>query len=535
MSLPATNPADAEAGPQRKGNRMRFPFFGGGRGSAPATVAARAESGAVEAKASRTAALIAFKTHGRAAWTPRDYAALAREGFAKNAVVYRSVRMIAEAVSAVPWLLYDGEAEVGRHPLLALLARPNRMQSGAAFREALVGHLLVSGNAYVEAVEVDGRVRELHALRPDRMKVVPGSDGWPAAYEYSVGGRTVRFPDPGEGGISPILHLSFFHPLNDHYGFAPIEAAATALDIHNAAGAWNKALLDNSARPSGALVYQAKEGGNLSAEQFERLKQELETSFIGAAHAGRPLLLEGGLDWKALSLSPKDMDFMAAKDGAAREIALAFGVPPMLLGIPGDNTYSNYQEANRAFWRQTVLPLCGRLAEAIGGWLAPAFAETGVGMRLWYDADQVEALSSEREALWARVGAAAFLSVNEKRAAVGYGPVKGGEGVGPDGVKYNFDPNQPRVPRGNPDGGQWTRVAAVATKDECIELCYRLLERRQPSGTSLINYWDFQKCLNECLGKKAYRKERTWISQSHETFSERSSAAPTNCSECCPC
>jgi HK97 family phage portal protein len=439
---------------------MRIPFFGRERGAVPASAPA------VEAKASRTAALIAFETHGRAAWTPRDYAALAREGFARNAVVYRSVRMIAEASASVPWLLYDGEAEVDRHPLLALLAQPNRRQSGVAFREALVGHLMVSGNAYVEAVEIDGAVRELHALRPDRMKVVPGSDGWPSAYEYTVGGRTVRFADPGEGGPAPILHLSFFHPLNDHYGFAPIEAAATALDIHNAAGAWNKALLDNSARPSGALVYQAKEGGNLSQDQFERLKAELETSFIGAAHAGRPLLLEGGLDWKALSLSPKDMDFMAAKDGAAREIALAFGVPPMLLGIPGDNTYSNYQEANRAFWRQTVLPLCGRLAEAIGGWLAPAFGEgDGRGLRLWYDADQVEALSSEREALWARVGAAAFLSVNEKRAAVGYGPVEGGEGVGPDGVKYNFDPGQLRMPRGDPYGGRWTRVGGGAEDD----------------------------------------------------------------------
>jgi hypothetical protein len=177
-----------------------------------------------------------------------------------------------------------------------------------------------------------------------------------------------------------------------------------------------------------------------------------ETGFIGAAHAGGRLFLEGGLDWKALSLSPRDMDFMAAKDGAAREIALAFGVPPMLLGIPGDNTCSNYKEANRAFWRQTVLPLCGRPVEAIGGWLVPAFGEEagsggGQGLRLWYDADQVEALASEREALWARVGAAAFLSLNEKRAAVGYGPAEGGEGIGADGVKYNFDPDQPRVPR----------------------------------------------------------------------------------------
>jgi len=383
----------------------------------------------VEAKASATGPLIAFQSHGRPAWTPRDYAALAREGFAKNAIVYRCVRLIAEASASVPWLLYDGDRELDAHPLLSLLARPNRGQAGADFREAVAGHLMTAGNAYVEAVAVDGVVRELHALRPDRMKVVPGSDGWPEAYEYSVGGRTLRFPVPPDGP-SPILHLTLFHPLDDHYGFAPVEAAATALDLHNAAGAWNKALLDNSARPSGALVYQAKDGGNLTAEQYERLKAELEEGFTGARRAGRPLLLEGGLDWKAMSLSPKDMDFLEAKNGAAREIALAFGVPPMLLGIPGDNTYSNFKEANAAFWRSTVLPLTGRIAGALGNWLAPTFGggaadhlggPTGAGgLRLWFDADQVEALSADRAALWERVAKADFLTVNEKRAAVGY-------------------------------------------------------------------------------------------------------------------
>ena len=68
-------------------------------------------------------------------------------------------------------------------------------------------------------------------------------------------------------------------------------------------------------------------------EQFDRLKRELEREYQGAANAGRPLVLEGGLDWKAMSLTPKDMDFMEAKHAAAREIALAFGVPPMLLAM----------------------------------------------------------------------------------------------------------------------------------------------------------------------------------------------------------
>ena len=374
-----------------------------------------------ETKASRVGRLMSVEALGRPVWTPRDYASLAQEGFAKNPIVFRSVRMIAEAAASAPWLLYEGEREVEAHPLLDLLRRPNPAHSGVSLMETVYGHLMVAGNAYLEVVALDGVPRELFALRPDRMKVVAGADGWPQGFEYTVGGRTVRFAQ--DGALPPILHLSLFHPLNDHYGFAPIEAAQTSLDIHNASGAWSKALLDNAARPSGALVYTGE--GHLNDEQFERLKSELEDGYTGARNAGRPLLLEGGLDWKTMAMSPRDMDFIEAKNQAAREIALAFGVPPMLLGIPGDNTYANYREANRAFWRQTVLPLVNRTVQAMGNWLGASF---GAELRLAFDPDGVEALSVERDALWDRVAAADFLTRDEKRAAVGYGV----EAPGPD-------------------------------------------------------------------------------------------------------
>jgi HK97 family phage portal protein len=386
---------------------------------------------APEAKVSRTAQLIALQSGGRARWTPRDYAALAREGYMANAIVHRAVKLVAENAASVSFLLYEGAAERDRHPLLDLLARPNPRQEQAAFLEAVCTHLMLAGNAYVEAVALDGQsgrqngyqVRELYALRPDRMRVVPGADGWAEAYEYTAAGRTVRF-DQVSPPLPPILHLTAFHPLDDHYGLSPLEAAAIAVDTHNAAARWNKALLDNAARPSGALVYAGPDNALLSDAQFERLKRELEGTYQGALNAGRPLLLEGGLDWKAMSLTPKDMDFMEAKHSAGREIALAFGVPPMLLGIPGDNTYSNYQEANRVFWRGTVLPLANRIAGALAQWLAPAFGEQ---LRLAIDNDRIEALSADRAALWERVTNAPFLMLNEKRAATGYGAVEGGD------------------------------------------------------------------------------------------------------------
>ena len=258
----------------------------------------------------------------------------------QNAIVYRCVRMIAEAAGSVLLLLYEGDEEIAEHALLDLIAQPSPDHTSADFLESWYGFLLVAGNAYVEAVGLSGTLRELHVLRPDRMKVIPGPDGWPEAYEYTAGGSTVRFDGGPVAGVRPILHVRLFHPVNDHYGMSPIEAAASAIDLHNAASGWNKALLDNAARPSGALVYAAQ-NGVMTGEQFARLKAELELSFQGAKNAGRPLLLEGGLDWKPLALSPKDMDFVEAKHAAAREIALALGVPPMLLGIPGDNTFSD--------------------------------------------------------------------------------------------------------------------------------------------------------------------------------------------------
>jgi hypothetical protein len=227
-----------------------------------------------------------------------------------------------------------------------------------------------------------------------------------------------------------------------------------ALDTHNAASFWNKALLDNSARPSGALVYAGPEGAHLTDEQFSRLKEELEENFSGATNAGRPLLLEGGLDWKALSLSPKDMDFTESKAGAAREIALAFGVPPLLRGLPGDNTFSNYAEANRAFWRQTVLPLVERVQKSFQAWLQPGFEP----FRLDYNADRLEAFASERASEWERVGKAAFLTLDEQREALGYGPAPKEALVAKRNfaLERRYSPDQPRVPAGNSGAGQWT-------------------------------------------------------------------------------
>ncbi|MFM7443569.1 MAG: phage portal protein, partial [Tabrizicola sp.] len=285
----------------------------------------------------------------------------------------------------------------------------------AELMEAIYGFLLLSGKAYVEAVMGEKGPAELHVLRSDRMSLVPGADGWPVAYDYSVGGRTHRFPVAE--GQSPICHIKSFHPMDDHYGLSPLQAAAVAIDVHNSASSWSKALLDNAARPSGAIVYKGPDGqSNLSSDQYDRLISEIENHHRCARNAGLPMLLEGGLDWKPMGFSPSDMEFHETKLSAGREIAIAFGVPPMLIGIPGDATYANYQEANRAFYRLTVLTLATRVLASLSHWLMQF---TGEAVELKPDLDQIPALAVERDQQWARVGAADFLTQAEKRVLLG--------------------------------------------------------------------------------------------------------------------
>ena len=333
---------------------------------------------------------------------------LAREGFERNVVAYRCVRLIAEAAGSVPFVSVDDEDGIAR-----LIARPSLEEHGADLMEAFYAHLAVSGDAFLEAASIDGEVRELFVLRPDRMKALKGPRGWPAAWEHRIGSDVRRISREADGFL-PVMHLRLFHPANDYEGHSPLEAAARAVDMHNGSAAWAKALLDNAARPSGALVYAGAD--DLTSEQREELREELLRTYQGAGNAGRPMLLSGGLDWKPMSLSPADMDFTELRNVAAREIALAFGVPPMLLGIPGDATYANYREANAAFWRLTVLPLVSKAARAISCWLGPR-----MGGGVVADLNGVPAFQEDKANQWARIDAATFLTVEEKRRMAGVG------------------------------------------------------------------------------------------------------------------
>lgn len=364
---------------------------------------------------------------GQPVWMDRNYPQFAIEAYIRNVIAHRAMAMVSGAASSVKFKLYDvmpkgTRRELKTHPVMDLLSRPNPTQALSEFFQALYQYRLIGGNAFVQAVgPKDAAPLELHLLRPDRMAVIAGKGTMPAGYRYSVGNVNTDFPVDRITGRSRILHVKTFHPLNDWYGLSPVEAAAYSIDQHNQSGAWNQALLQNGARPSGALVVRSESnGGVLSEGQYNRVKQQIDEQFSGAANAGRPILLEGGLDWKEMSMTPKDMDFIEAKNSSARDIALAFGVPPQLLGIPGDNTYANLQEARLSLWEQTVVPLVKLTTDALNNWLVPMF---GGGMELCPDVENISALALRNQIIWERVQSASFLTEDEKRAAVGYGPL----------------------------------------------------------------------------------------------------------------
>jgi HK97 family phage portal protein len=372
-------------------------------------------------KESQAAALMVMNP-GQAAWRPRSYENFAKEAYEKNVIAYQAINRIAEAVASVRLMVFRGEQELAQHPLLDLIARPNPLQSGPDYIRSKVGYLMISGNGYEERFMVGTEVRELYQLRPDRMKVIPSQAGTPAAYEYQVGQNKTRWEVDPNTLDCDVRHLKMFHPTNDWYGLSPIEAGAYSIDQHNEAMNWMQALLQNSARPSGALT--VKDGSTLSDDNFNRLKAQIEEQYSGSSNAGRPMLLEGGLDWTAMGLSPSDMGIIEAKSSSARDVALALGVPPQLLGIPGDNTYSNYAEARLAFWEDTVLPLMNLIIEDWNAWLAEPY-----NVEIRADLDEIPAIAEKRNAMWEMADRSTDLTINERRALKGYEPIEGGDVV----------------------------------------------------------------------------------------------------------
>ncbi len=362
------------------------------------------------------------------------YEDYAKEGYSENAIVYRCVNEIANGASAIPFCVYDGDVKLDNHPLIDLLARPNPLMAGVEYFQALYSHLLLSGNAYAVKVDINNQPSELHILRPDRIRIVASKTTIPTAYQYVLGGKVIEtYEIEPETGKSEVKHLKMWAPMDDYYGLSPMSSAGIGIDQHNASARHNFNLLNNGARPSGAIVFKPKDESGmtiqLSESQRQQLMSDLDLRFTGSNNAGRAMLLEGDFDWKEMGLAPKDMDFIELKNMASREIALCFGVPSQLVGVPDNQTYNNVAEARLALYEETIIPLAKRIESDFNEWLAPSFNEN---LTIKYDLDSIPAMAERRKRIYDNVVNAVregIISRNEARERLDLEPIEGGDDV----------------------------------------------------------------------------------------------------------
>lgn len=354
-----------------------------------------------------------------------DYRAFSVDGYERNVYVNKSINEVAKTVAGFQWILTDLDGkEILKHPILDLLARPNPNMSRSEFFIWLVSYFLIDGNGFIFAVTPDqaGRMppQELWPLQPNwiEIKITKDDRGLPIKQFFWKRRDGTRAPiDP-----SLLSHIMTFNPLNANVGLSPIKAARLSITQGNESKRWNISLLQNHARPPGAFIAE----GNLQESARNRLKEEIMEKWSGTANAGKPLFLEGGMKWEQFGLNAADMDWLEGQKISSREIALIFGVPPELIGDSSNKTYSNYKEARRAFYEETILPFMLFLKEEFNTWLVPKFPD-GDRLILDFDTDQVAALQEDRDKLFTRLQGATFLTINEKRDIAGFEDVRGGD------------------------------------------------------------------------------------------------------------
>ncbi|USO02679.1 MAG: phage portal protein [Alphaproteobacteria bacterium] len=333
----------------------------------------------------------------------KNYTALSKNGYEKNIIVYRCISLIAKSAASIPLILYNKTHEIhDNHPLLDLIREPVLHMNYHSFMEKVISHYLLFGNVYLHFQ--DGQFR---FLKPETVSIVTNQFGEITHYKTE---------DQKMHCVEDVLHLKTFHPRQEHYGLSPVEAAIQAIEYYNSIVMHNISLIKNGGRPTGALML---ENEYMTSIQREELRRNVNAYYTGEINAGRILVLEGKFKWIEMGLSPKDMDFLSAKNGAACEIATSFGVSPILVGLIDKASYNNYKEARMQLWEDTVIPLLTKIISMLNTFLHRCYDSD---LHFEFNTDHISALTSQHDEKWSKLNACKFLTDDEKREAVGYSP-----------------------------------------------------------------------------------------------------------------
>ena len=198
-----------------------------------------------------------------------------------------------------------------------------------------------------------------------------------------------------------------YNPLDRWRGLSPLHSCAYAIDTLNSYASSNKATLDNGVTPSGVLATEQK----LDDPTFNRLKDQFDTRYAGAANSGKPMILEGGLAWTQTGLSPREMEYIQGKRANELDICKALRVPPQIIGIDGSQTFANYEQARAALYEDEVIPMVNSLLSEIVRFVAPELGTTGYTLKV--DVDAVPALEPRRAERNKTVDALQSITINE--------------------------------------------------------------------------------------------------------------------------
>lgn len=356
-------------------------------------------------------------------WTNRDKRAYIEEGYKKNAIVFQAINKTATYLAGIPWVIKDKNGNIVEGlEIEKVLNRPNLCTSRTDFLEQIVSFYRITGDVYLERSVVGNRLAELFVHTPVGMETVPGRKGIPLRYEFHTGqGDPIKWPVDQITGQSDMHQMKTFHPETKYYGMSPLEPGGASVDMNNEAVGHMAGLYQNGGYPT-CVVEVENEDNELSDEEFNRFERQIDNK-LGAAGRGRPFILEGGAKLKTVGFNPQTLDIINGKDSSARDIALALDFPPILLGIQGDSTYSNYQEARIALYDDNIIPLAKKIVDNLNFWLQPFLEGNAIHVDLSDTPSAVAALQRKFDTM----KDARDLTPNERREFLGYSEYKGAD------------------------------------------------------------------------------------------------------------
>ncbi len=368
-----------------------------------------------------------------ATWSAREFVAFATEGYRDNPTVRACIMAKQKAAIECPIILVNEKGEaVENHPILALLNKPNPMQSWEKFLTQMIGSHDIAGEGDVLKIGI-GQSVELWPLRPDWLEITTFSMGLPVTCSYTPS-DTYEESTVKQYQFSELMIWAEYNPLFRWRGLSPLYSAAYSIDSLNEYAKSNKAMLENGMTPSGVLWTDSE----VSDTSFNRLQEQFNGKYAGAKNSGKPMILDGGLKWQGMSFTPREMEFVSGKRLSQLDVCQVLRVPPQIIGIEGSQTFANYEQARAAFYEDEVIPMVNGLLSELLGFLRKDF-KLPPTYKLIVDTDGITALEPRRAERNKVIDGLTSLKVDEKRAAMGYDSTEGGDVILVDSNKIPLD------------------------------------------------------------------------------------------------